>query len=204
MYLFQPNTNHAEGTRPYLHKSMKQFITLICAGLLMNSCATIFCGSKTKVTFDGEISEKATLTIDGMKHTNVTFPYTTKIRRGFDETVVKIESPNYTAEPIIINKSFNAVSVINLLDILGWGIDAATGAITKPEFKVTHSVASFSDRSRRGYFPSRRGEEDGSSPLRTAVSGHGRRTHHDKVTIADILRQNDVRPLLIGAAGRIP
>ena len=76
-----------------------------------------------------------TLTIDGMKHTNVTFPYTTKIRRGFDETVVKIESPNYTAEPIIINKSFNAVSVINLLDILGWGIDAATGAITKPEFK---------------------------------------------------------------------
>ena len=127
MYLFQPNTNHAEGTRPYLHKSMKQFITLICAGLLMSSCATIFCGSKTKVTFDGEISEKATLTIDGMKHT--------KLRRSCDETVVKIESPNYTAEPIIINKSFNAVSVINLLNILGWGIDAATGAITKPEFK---------------------------------------------------------------------
>lgn len=37
--------------------------------------------------------------------------------------------------PIIINKNFNAVSVINLLDVLGWGIDAATGAITKPEFK---------------------------------------------------------------------
>lgn len=101
----------------------------------MSSCASIFCGSKAKVTFDGEISEEATLTIDGLKHTNVTFPYTTKIRRGFDETVVKIESPNYTASPIIINKNFNAVSVINLLDVLGWGIDAATGAITKPEFK---------------------------------------------------------------------
>lgn len=101
----------------------------------MSSCASIFCGSKAKVTFDGEISEEATLTIDGLKHTNVTFPYTTKIRRGFDETVVKIESPNYTASPIIINKNFNAVSVINLLDVLGWGIDAAMGAITKPEFK---------------------------------------------------------------------
>ena len=75
---------------------MKPFITLICVGLLMSSCASIFCGSKAKVTFDGEISEEATLTIDGLKHTNVTFPYTTKIRRGFD---------------------------------------AATGAITKPEFK---------------------------------------------------------------------
>ena len=48
---------------------------------------------------------------------------------------MKVETPNFSAEPIIINKSFNAVSVINLLDILGWGIDAATGAITKPEFK---------------------------------------------------------------------
>ena len=63
------------------------------------------------------------------------FPIRQKIRRGFDETVVKIESPNYTASPIIINKNFNAVSVINLLDVFGWGIDAATGAITKPEFK---------------------------------------------------------------------
>ena len=114
---------------------MKPFITLICVGLLMSSCASIFCGSKAKVTFDGEISEEATLTIDGLKPTNGPFPYTTKIRRGFDETVVKIESPNYTASPIIINKNFNAVSVINLLDVLGWGIDAATGAITKPEFK---------------------------------------------------------------------
>ena len=45
------------------------------------------------------------------------------------------ELKTYTASPIIINKNFNAVSVINLLDVLGWGIDAATGAITKPEFK---------------------------------------------------------------------
>ena len=101
----------------------------------MTSCATVFCGSKAKVTFDSDIAEKATLTIDGRKYTNVTFPYTTKIRRGFDETVVKAESPAYTTETVIINKSFNAVSVINLLNILGWGIDAATGAMTKPEFK---------------------------------------------------------------------
>ena len=62
-------------------------------------------------------------------------PYTTKVRKGFDETVVKVEAASYKTETIIINKNFNAVSVINLLDILGWGIDAATGAITKPEQK---------------------------------------------------------------------
>lgn len=115
--------------------SIMKYLIILLGSLLMTSCASIFCGSKAQVTFDSDISEKATLTIDGRKHTNVTFPYTTKIRRGFDETIVKAEAPNHKAEPIIINKSFNAVSVINLLDVLGWGIDAATGAITKPEFK---------------------------------------------------------------------
>ncbi len=81
----------------------------------MSSCASIFCGSKAKVTFDSDISRKATLTIDGRKHKHVTFPYTTKIRRGFDETIVKAEAPGFTAEPVIVNKNFNAVSVLNLL-----------------------------------------------------------------------------------------
>lgn len=114
---------------------MKTLVIFLVCSLSMTACATIFCGSKAKVTFDSNISEEATLTIDGLKHKNVTFPYTTKIRRGFDETIVKAETANYKAEPIIINKNFNAVSVINLTDILGWGIDAATGAMTKPEFK---------------------------------------------------------------------
>jgi len=100
----------------------------------MTSCSTVFCGSKSRVTFESDIAEKATLTIDGRKHTNVTFPYTTKIKRGFDDTVVKAEAPSYDTETVIIEKSFNAVSIINLLDILGWGIDAATGAMMKPEF----------------------------------------------------------------------
>ena len=47
----------------------------------MSSCATIFCGSKARVTFESDITEKATLTIDGRKHTDVTFPYTPKIKR---------------------------------------------------------------------------------------------------------------------------
>lgn len=114
---------------------MKRIGILFGLALTMSSCATIFCGSKARVTFESDITEKATLTIDGRKHTDVTFPYTTKIKRGFDETVVKAEAPSYTTETIVIDKSFNTVSVINLIDILGWGIDAATGAMTKPEFK---------------------------------------------------------------------
>jgi len=114
---------------------MKRIGFILFAAISMSSCATIFCGSKTKVTFNSDISEKATLTIDGIKHKNVTFTYTTKVKRGFNETVVKAEAPSYQTETIIIDKNFNAVAVLNLLDILAWGIDAATGAMMKPEFK---------------------------------------------------------------------
>ena len=111
------------------------FLAIMALSLFVfSSCSSIFCGAKAKVTFDSNVDE-ATLTIDGQKHKNVTFPYTTKVRRGFDETIVKVEAPSYNTETVIINKNFNAVSVLNLCDILAWGIDAATGAITKPEFK---------------------------------------------------------------------
>ena len=62
---------------------------LVISALLLSSCSTIFCGSKAKVTFESNIDQTADLTIDGRKHHNVTFPYTTKIKRGFDDTVVK-------------------------------------------------------------------------------------------------------------------
>ena len=117
----------------------KFFLLIGIFTIALTSCATVFCGSKAKVTFDSDIAEKATLTIDGRKYTNVTFPYTTKIRRGFDETVVKAESPAYTTETVIINKSFNAVSVTHSLrqTYSDGRINyiASTRAMTKPEFK---------------------------------------------------------------------
>ena len=49
---------------------------------------------------------------------------------------MKAEAEGYETQSFYIEKNFNAVSVINLCDILGWGIDAATGAMMKPEFKT--------------------------------------------------------------------
>jgi hypothetical protein len=113
----------------------KLFVKFVMCGVLMctaTSCASIFCGTKAKVTFDCNVKEGVSLTIDGIKHHDVNFPFTTKVKRGFEDTVVKAEAENYKTEMIVIDKTFNPVSIINLCDVLGWGIDAATGAITKP------------------------------------------------------------------------
>ncbi len=114
---------------------IKQIMKLgVCSILLCTttSCASIFCGTKAKVTFDCNVKSGVNLTIDGIKHHNVEFPFTTKVKRGFDDTIVKAEAENYKPETLVIDKTFNPVSIINLCDVLGWGIDAATGAITKP------------------------------------------------------------------------
>lgn len=114
---------------------IKQIMKLgVCSILLCTttSCASIFCGTKAKVTFDCNVKSGVNLTIDGIKHHNVEFPFTTKVKRGFDDTIVKAEAENYKPETLVIDKTFNPVSIINLCDVLGWAIDAATGAITKP------------------------------------------------------------------------
>lgn len=113
---------------------MKKVFLLLTLTLLLCSCATMFTGSKKRVTFDSNIDQPATLTIDGRKHADITFPYSAKVKRGFNETIVKAESQGYQPTQIVIDKNFNAVSILNLFGILGWGIDAATGAMMKPEF----------------------------------------------------------------------
>lgn len=110
-------------------------LLLLSAGYILSGCATIFTGSKKKVTFSANTEQSATLTIDGYKYHNITFPYTVKIRGGFEDTMVQAESDGYEKTQVVINKTFNAVSVLNFFDLLGWGIDAASGAMMKPEYK---------------------------------------------------------------------
>lgn len=108
---------------------------LLTLSIICCSCATIFTGSKKRVVFDSDVKQPTILTIDGRKINQITLPYTVRIKGGFNETIVKAETDGYEPTMLMVNKTFNAVSVINLGNLLGWGIDAATGAMTKPEFK---------------------------------------------------------------------
>ena len=104
------------------------------SAIVFTSCASVFCGSRAKVVFDTNVPvESAVLTIDGKRQEVNSFPYKTRIKRGFSDTEDKAEAENYEPVRFMIYKCFNPVSVINLCDVLGWGIDIATGAMMKPE-----------------------------------------------------------------------
>lgn len=113
-------------------------INLVIATMLLltfSSCSTIFCGTKKKITLESNVKEAQYIEVDGRRYNSVTFPYTVKVDRGFDTSVIKGVAEDNSTATVYVDKKFNAVSIINLLDILGWGIDAATGAIMTPEYK---------------------------------------------------------------------
>lgn len=116
---------------------MKKLIILVALVLLLPSCSTIFCGSKSKITlYNSEVLTPVDITVDGKKVGKKRFPVRVKVKRGFAESTIKVRAQDYKTSIVKVEKKFNPVSIINLTNILGWGIDVATGAITKPTQKI--------------------------------------------------------------------
>jgi hypothetical protein len=111
---------------------------LIGAALSVTSCATIITGTKDKISF--------TSTPEGAKvmHKGVekcTTPCTAEISRSLSKQTVTFEKEGFSNNEVKLTKTFNAVSLVNILlgGAIGIGIDAATGSLTKyspKEYKV--------------------------------------------------------------------
>lgn len=115
---------------------MKKIVFILLSAAMFASCGTIFCGSKAKVTLqNNEVLAPVELTVDGKNLGQKYLPAKVKVKRGFKPSTIIARTEGYEDAVLTIDKKFNAVSVINLLDILAWGIDAATGAMMKPEEK---------------------------------------------------------------------
>lgn len=104
----------------------------VASSILMTSCATVFSGSRQRVVIDSNVPQSE-VRIDG-EMAGVT-PLATKLKRGFTGQTVQVTKEGYTTETITPKTNFNAVAVLNLTSLLGWGIDAATGAMMKYDKK---------------------------------------------------------------------
>lgn len=115
----------------------KNPIQLVAAGILlpmiMTSCATIFTGTKDVISFDSNVP-KTKVMINGMERCQT--PCQTKVKRTLGTETVTFVSNGYQAKTIELDTKFNGVSIINLANVLGWGIDLATGAVNKYDQKV--------------------------------------------------------------------
>ncbi len=99
----------------------------------MTSCATIFTGTKDRITFNSTPAG-ATIYKDGVEQCKT--PCTLKVKRSLSDTDIEYKLDGYETRLITLDKEFNVVSVINLGNLLGWGIDALSGAVMKYDRKV--------------------------------------------------------------------
>ncbi len=115
---------------------MRKILCIFLSAAVCASCGTIFSGSKAKVTLqNNEVVAPVDLTVDGKHIGQKYLPTKVKVKRGYKPSTIIARTEGYEDAVVTIDKKFNAVSVINLGNLLAWGIDAATGAITKPAEK---------------------------------------------------------------------
>lgn len=106
-------------------------IAVFFAIMLLPSCATIFSGTRAKVTVTSPNTTWANISVDGEIYNNMVFPAKVKVKRGYEPSYIKAENPDMEGS-VTVKKTFNPVSVLNLADIIGWAIDVADGAVMKP------------------------------------------------------------------------
>lgn len=110
----------------------KLLILAIASTFLMTSCATIFTGTKDTIRFDSN-PQGAKVYIDGLEVCKT--PCTTQVKRSLSDKLAEIKLDGYETRVITLDRKFNAVSIINLGSLIGWGIDAATGSLMKYDKK---------------------------------------------------------------------
>lgn len=109
----------------------KLFVALLLGiTLSATSCATILTGTKDKITFN-TTPEGAKVMHKGVE--KCTTPCTAEIPRSLSKQMVTFEKEGFNSKEMKLTKSFNPVSLVNILlgGVIGVGIDAATGSLTK-------------------------------------------------------------------------
>lgn len=99
----------------------------------MTSCATIFSGTKDRISFNSTPTG-ATVYKDGVELCIT--PCSAKIKRDLGDTDIEFKLDGYETRLITLDKEFNVISVLNLGNLIGWGIDALSGAVMKYDRKA--------------------------------------------------------------------
>ena len=100
---------------------------LSIVGLLtLQSCATIFTGTRDTIHFDSKPAG-AKVRIDGIDMGRT--PLDVSVNRSINDKAVTMQLEGYETRTFVLSKEFNLISVLNLFGMIGWAVDAVTGAL---------------------------------------------------------------------------
>ena len=110
---------------------MKKIFLATTISFCFFSCATIFTSGKATVRMDAKNVEGTTVLVNGLERG--TTPLTLKLKT---DDMITFEKEGYEPRTVIVDGKFNAVAILNLFSILGWGIDAITNSLKVPDTRV--------------------------------------------------------------------
>lgn len=103
-------------------------LILLVGIVLLSGCATILSGTSQTVKVNS-VPSGAKVQVDGIDR-GVT-PAALKLKKGNEGQIITLKMEGYETKTFQPETSFNGVAILNMFSLLGWGIDAVTGAIYK-------------------------------------------------------------------------
>ena len=116
-------------------KTLMMAVMAACMATLFSSCATIVSGTAATVQIDGKFTEPMKIVTTYQTYEDVVLPAEVKVdRKHLGGQHIKITSPNYTYEDIILNRKVNGWAFGNILfgGLIGLCVDLGTNAVSQP------------------------------------------------------------------------
>ena len=102
------------------------FIALVA--VIFTGCASIFTGTTQSIQVNS-IPSGANVSVAGLNRGQTPLPVV--LKKGSNGEPITLTLSGYQQNTFQPQTAFNPVTILNLWGILGWGIDAATGAMWK-------------------------------------------------------------------------
>lgn len=112
---------------------MRYFKYFMATTMLLSlaSCGTIFTSSKQDITFTGEYGVRIYDKGKKIAEINDDGVGTAKVRKKLSSKTLIAKKEGYNDQPLQLEATFNPISVLNLLNIIAWGVDLGTGKCCK-------------------------------------------------------------------------
>ena len=107
------------------------YVLTLSVLVLFTSCGTLFTSSRQTITFTGK---SGTMVYDnGKKIAEIDNGGTSsaRVRKKLSDKTFIAKKEGYKNTPIVLESTFNPVSIINLLNVVGWAVDLGTGKCCK-------------------------------------------------------------------------
>jgi hypothetical protein len=110
-----------------MNKNLNYAIALSLA-FSTTGCATIFTGTRQNVTINSMEPESEVYVNNAFKGKT---PAKFKVNKKGKDEIITVKKEGYVSQDLKVQKGFNAVAILNLLNPIAWGIDLLTGAVNR-------------------------------------------------------------------------